>query len=279
MRVLPPVSDNELADYFARIGFDADPKPDLTTLQALHNLHPLLIPFENLNSFTGRAVSLHPDTVFSKLVLQGRGGYCFEQNQLFMRVLQAIGFDVQGLSARVLWNLPEDVVMPRTHMALLVNLEGRLWLADVGFGGLTMTAPLALGEGGVQVTSHEDFRVEECDGLYRVLADVGGEWRPLYEFSREPCLPVDYETANWYVSTHPESRFVNQLICARVDAEGRHALAGRRYSRHQSGAESRVVELASPLEVLTVLRDQLQLDLAGLDDLVPRLDALFTREA
>lgn len=276
MRVLPPLSDRQLSDYLERIGFSGNtPTSDLATLQALQYLHPQHIPFENLNSFTGRAVSIAPEAVYHKLVWQGRGGYCFEHNQLFARVLQTIGFEVQGLSARVLWMLPDDVVMPRTHMALLVNIEGRPWLADVGFGGLTITAALALDTGVAQATPHEDFRIRTEGGLFTVEAHVAGEWRDLYGFSMDPQLPVDYETPNWYVSTYPESRFVTQLICCRVEPEGRHVLHDRRYSWHETGLRSEHVELASPDAVLAILSDKLQIDISGLEGLPARIAQLF----
>src|SRR5690606_25999814 len=119
------LSDDELQRCFGRIGYAGrQPGPDLATLQALHHLHPLAIPFEKLDSFSGKAVSLDPGLVFAKLVDQQRGGYCFEHNLLFMRVLETLGFAVHGLSARVWWMREEDPAQPRTHKALLLRLDG-----------------------------------------------------------------------------------------------------------------------------------------------------------
>src|SRR5690606_6183767 len=114
------------------------------TLAAIHVAHPAAMPFENLDPFLGRAVALDLATLEAKLIHGRRGGYCYEQNLLLMQVLRALGFRVGGLAARVLWNRPKDALTPRTHMLLRIDLDGRTWLADVGFGGLTQTAPLLL---------------------------------------------------------------------------------------------------------------------------------------
>ncbi len=276
MMMTMQLSNQELADYFARIGFSGTARRDEATLRQLHALHPQAIAFENLDSWRGQRVSLQPERVFRKLVHEGRGGYCFEQNQLFRRVLQTLGFTVQGLSARVLWMLPEDVVLPRTHMSLLVTLDDESWIADVGFGSMTMTAPLALDVEGAQATPHEPFRVRAEHGLYTVEAQLKDQWHPLYRVSLEPQLPADYETANWYVSTHPGSRFVNQLIASRPDAQGRHTLLDRRYTRHLPQQASTSSDVQSPQQLRELLQQQFGLASADLQAMHERIEALFT---
>src|SRR5690606_14922037 len=98
----------DLDGYFRRIGYGGPRTPTLETLRALQRLHPAAIPFENLSPFAGAPVSLELDAIQQKLVHDGRGGYCFEQNSLFLEVLRALGFRASGLAARVLWNRAED---------------------------------------------------------------------------------------------------------------------------------------------------------------------------
>jgi N-hydroxyarylamine O-acetyltransferase len=272
------LNDTDLDAYFTRIGFTSTPRPDEATLRQLHALHPQHIPFENLDSWQGQRVTLREEAVFRKLVHAGRGGYCFEQNQLFQRVLQTLGFTVQGLSARVLWMLPPELVLPRTHMALLVSMDAGQWIADVGFGGMTMTAPLALHSTAAQATPHEQLRVRTENGLYTVEAWVKERWQPLYRVSLDPCAPADYETGNWYVSTYPESRFVNQLIASRPDAQGRHALLDRRYTRHLPQQEPSVTELQTAQELRAVLHNRFGIRLDELDQLNARINTLFDED-
>jgi len=269
------LSNTALDQYCRRLGFGGTLQTDVATLQQLHALHPQAIAFENLDAWLGRPVVLEPDHVLDKLVLQQRGGYCFEHNLLFMRVLQTLGFVVQGLAARVLWNLPETTVLPRTHMLLLVVAEGQRWIVDVGFGGLPMTAALMLDSDLVQHTPHESFRISRESGSHLLQACVAGEWQSLYRFTLEPQTLADHTMANWYVSTHPESRFVSQLIAGRADSDGRHALLNNRYKRHHSGAPSVQEILATPADVRDVLETRLRNDTSKLPELEQRLAALF----
>ena len=139
----------DLDAYFARIAYDGPREPTLAVLRALHQKHPDAIPFENLDVLLGKPISLDPAAVDAKLIGAGRGGYCYEQNSLFKRVLTALGFEVTGLIARVQWMVPADApARPRSHMVLGVKLPGdegnETWLADVGFGGCVLTGPLRL---------------------------------------------------------------------------------------------------------------------------------------
>jgi N-hydroxyarylamine O-acetyltransferase len=207
----------DLDAYFHRIGYTGDRTPTLPTLAALHALHPKTIPFENLDTLRGAPIRLDIDSLQRKLVLERRGGYCFEQNLLFTHVLTALGFRVIGLSARVLWERIDDAPRPRTHMALLVPLENEYYLCDVGFGGLTMTGPLLLTTEAEQRTPHETFRVARDGADHVPQASVRGEWRSLYSFDLQQQLQLDIEVLNFYVSEHPESPFKSRLMAARRD--------------------------------------------------------------
>ncbi len=270
-----PLVPADLDRYCKRIGFDGTPRCDLSTLQRLHHLHALAIPFENLDPWLGRPVSLEPAAVFDKLVARRRGGYCFEQNLLFREVLETLGFRVRGLAARVVWQLPDGFVLPRTHMVLLVAAGEQRYLADVGFGGLTLTAPLDLDSRSAQNTSHEVFRLEHDGEHHALLANIAGAWQPLYRFGLEEQMPADYAMTNWYVSTHAQSRFVLQLIAGRPGAGMRHALLDARHTRHYLDRPSSQQTLANASALRTVLQEDFGIDLSGLPELDAKMTALF----
>lgn len=248
------MSDIDLAAYFHRIGYDGPQTATLDTLRTLHLLHPQAIAFENIDSFLHLPVELEVTALQRKLLRGDRGGYCFEQNILFMHVLRAIGFDVSGLAGRVLWGRPEDSISPRSHMLLRVDLGGQTWLADVGFGGLTQTAPLLLSEEAEQQTPHEPFRIARDARYFRIQANTGGDWRTLYRFDLQEQFEVDYAITNYFLSTNPASHFRKGLIAARPFPGGRHALANNRLTTHRLGGESVRRELASAGEIIEVLR-------------------------
>ena len=158
----PPV---DLDAYCERIGYRGPRTPTLGTLRALQAAHVAAIPFEAVDVLLGRDVDISPAAVDAKLIGKRRGGYCYEQNGLFKRVLRAVGFRVEGLLARVRWQSPEDAPpTPRTHMALRVEADGAPWLADVGFGAAVPTAPLRMDTAEPQPTPQEPFRLLPSGG-------------------------------------------------------------------------------------------------------------------
>lgn len=195
--------------YFNRIGFTGARTPTLETLRELHLRHAQTIPFENLDSLLKRPVNLDAESLERKLVEQRRGGYCYEQNGLFVLALEALGFRVTRLGGRVVYQRDPDSFPHRTHMLLRVDVGDESWIADVGFGGFVLTSPLRLAVDAVQETPHESFRIIRWRDEYIMETLVRDAWVPLYRFTLAEQAQSDYELGNWYVSTHPSSLFVN----------------------------------------------------------------------
>ncbi|RUU44772.1 MULTISPECIES: arylamine N-acetyltransferase [unclassified Mesorhizobium] len=245
--------------YFARIGYTGLRDASLKTLKSLHLLHPQAIPFENLDPFLGHPVRLDLASLQEKIVARGRGGYCFEHNLIFMHVLKALGFAVSGLAARVLWGQPDEAITARSHMLLRVELDGRTYIADVGFGGLTLTAPLLLRPGLEQKTPHETFRMVETGDHFRLQANVGGDWRTVYRFDMQQNYEVDYSVSNHFLSTHPTSHFLSSVIAARALPGRRYALRNNRLSTHHLGGRTEQMEIATAAELADVLEGPLEI--------------------
>ena len=246
----------DLDAYCRRIGFTGERKPTIETLRAIHLLHPCAIPFENLDVVLRRGVQLDAASLQKKMVQGGRGGYCFEQNVLLSFALTALGFKVTYLTGRVRYGVPEGVATPLTHMLLKVDLDGGPYLVDVGFGGNTMTAPLRLHEPAEQATPHDPFRLSPSGGGILVEAKIRGVRTPLYSFTLEPQHQPDIELGNWFMSTHPKSRFAEELVLARVTPEGRLALNNNQLAIHRLNAtsERRVLQTETEMrEALTGL--------------------------
>jgi N-hydroxyarylamine O-acetyltransferase len=245
----------DLDAYFQRIGYSGERTPTLKTLQSIHQHHAETIAFENLNSFLKQSVPLDLKSLQQKLIHEGRGGYCFEQNLLLGSVLSAVGFQVTNLAARVLWNLPLWTITPRSHMLLQVDIGGEKYIADVGFGGLTLTAPLSLTADIEQSTPHEPFRLLATDHTLIMQAYIGQEWKSLYRFELQEQQLADYEVINWYVSTHPNSLFVTTLIAARPDTDCRYALRNNQLTTHYLDGRTERRVLSTVTELRTALKD------------------------
>ncbi|WP_213762155.1 arylamine N-acetyltransferase [Caballeronia sp. dw_19] len=283
------LSPAQLAAYFDRIGYSGpsrgsnrEPQQATSeTLHALHRLHPQAIPFENFDTLLGRTPRLDLASVFAKLVSARRGGYCYEHNLLFRAVLDTLGFETTGLAARVLWNDPAGM-SPRTHMMLLVETPDDTWLADVGFGSMTLSAPLLFDTGREQATPHEPFRLDLIErGDFLLQVKLGDTWRPIYRFDLEPQFPADYDMANHYVSTYPGSIFLDHLIVARVIPGERQTLFDTTLTQRGNTESTR--ELTSAAELRGVLQDTFGLALPSNDSDTHRetpaggLDAVLER--
>jgi len=251
-----PLEASELDAYLGRVGHEGATIPSAATLEALHIGHLASIPFENIDVRLGRPIRLDLESLQAKLVRGGRGGYCFEQNTLFAAVLRSLGFQVETLEARV---RPPGVVatLPRTHMTLRVVVGRTPLLADVGFGGDGPMSPVPL-DGSISEQPEGAYKVEAEPGGARVLRRRWrGEWRDLYAFGAMPALPVDYEVANHYTSTHPGSIFRRTLTVQCSVRGERHILRDRLYTM-RSGEEESSRELTDG-EVTRLVQERFKL--------------------
>jgi N-hydroxyarylamine O-acetyltransferase len=205
--------------YCARIHYTGPRAVSAATLHGLHVAHTHTVPFENLDIHLGRPLSLDPPDLFAKIVTRHRGGYCYELNGGFALLLQAFGFQVQGLVARVLYG--RATLLPRTHQLLLVTVEDEAWMADVGFGRQSLRAPVRLTPDVVDQQGPDTFRLQKTAQAFVLQKVLEGHWQDLYAFTLEPFLPVDYLPFNHWHSTSPRSQFTQRKICTMPTATGR----------------------------------------------------------
>lgn len=257
----------DLDAYLSRIRYTGPREPTLDALRGLLLAHACAVPFENLDVLLGRGVSLADADVERKLVRDRRGGYCFEQNSLFLRVLIAFGFTAAPLSARVRIKAPRDFTPPRTHLFVGVTIDGVPWLADVGVGGLSPTAPVRLDLlDQEQPTPHEPRRIvrEERSPTPRYFhqAKLGDAWADVYELTLEEMPVIDREVGNWWTSTSPQSKFRQNLMVAIARPDGTRVSILNREFTHRRGAEVlERFEFADRGQLLAVLAERFGLHL------------------
>ena len=255
----------DLPAYFARIGYSGTPRTSLETLRDLHLAHATHVPFENLDVILGRPIRLDLPSLERKLVAERRGGYCYEQNLLFAAVLRQLGFSVDLLQARVRFGTQR--VIPRTHVALAVQIGGESWLADLGFGSYGLLHPLPLVPGDYRQFDWSYQLVREGEA-WVLRGPVAGVWQDLYVFNLEPQLAVDFELGNHYVSTHPDSRFVQTLTVQRISVSQRLVLRNTILTTTTLAGESQR-SVAGDDELLHLLSESFGLSLPAGTRLLP----------
>ncbi|MEV0171032.1 arylamine N-acetyltransferase [Streptomyces sp. NPDC050803] len=225
----------DLDAYLGRIGWDGERSAGIATLRGVHLAHARAIPFENLDAVSGTAPSLELADLMAKLVHGRRGGYCYEHNTLFQHALEALGFRVTTLAARVVLGADRIDSRPRTHMLLLVHAPGdpQPYVADVGFGAigaLLEPVPLTTGvefEGAGRRHRLMHVPHEGPLELWALEAREGSSWQAQYAFTLDPFERPDYEVFNWHVGTNPRSPFTRSIYVQRVTADRHVLLHGR----------------------------------------------------
>ncbi len=240
----------DIAAYLARIGLTDAPAPDAEGLFAVQRAHRLAIPFENLDILLGRGISLDPAHLFDKLILRRRGGYCFEQNIIFLSALHALGFEARPLLART-WLFADDVP-PKTHMLILVTIGGAEWIADAGFGG-AYAPPMHLAEGdalGPDGAWHRLVRDPDFGWILERRTGNDSDWSRQYSFTAAKVWPSDIALANHFTATHPNSRFTGNMMASAILPNGLAALKNRDYTRYSaSGIERSEISSAKMLQL------------------------------
>ncbi|MBK3647296.1 arylamine N-acetyltransferase [Streptomyces sp. MBT33] len=259
----------DLDGYLRRIGWEGESRAELGTLRGVHLAHLRGIPFENLDALRRVAPSLEIGDLVAKLVDGPRGGYCYEHNTLFAAALEALGFGVTRLAARVVVGADRVESRPRTHMALLVEVPGQPgpYLADVGFGAigaLLEPVPLVAGtefEGAgrrhrlvtVEHPGPLELWVLQAYGEERGGVASDGPWQAQYAFTLEPFEHADFEVVNWHIGTNPRSPFTQRPYVQSVSAERHLLLHGRVVTETRADGAVSERELTDESEARRVL--------------------------
>jgi N-hydroxyarylamine O-acetyltransferase len=277
MNTAQPPEGLDLDAYRRRIGLAVALAPTRDCLDALIAQHAAAIPFENSEVLARRVPRLDVAGLQDKMVRQRRGGYCFEQNTLFRTLLQAVGFEVRAVEARIRSGVPAGVVTARTHLATRVMLDGVDHLVDVGCGTVAPLAPLVLASRAEQAAGTGSYRLVEVADELLLQTRAAGEWADCYQLMPGTPHEIDCEVGNWFVATHPKSMLAHNLLVGRAIAGGRLRLFNRRLSTFRPQSAAPVEEtLQARAEFADVLADGFGLDVApaDLDAVMAALDRL-----
>ncbi len=262
-----------LEAYFKRISFTGETSVNLQTLNSLTQAHTQSIPFENLDVILDRPIQLSTEAIFEKLVTKKRGGYCFEQNGLFLEVLKLLGFEAKPLSARVRLRFNNrDLEAPRTHMFVRVEINGESFITDVGMGAASLTKALKLETNIEQETPHDFRRIDRAGSLWYHQIRYGEIWQDANEFTLEEMPLIDREVANWYTCASPQSHFRDKVIAARaLDNGQRISLQNLDFTRRERNGESQKVLISNLVEFSGILTKDFGLNLSEAE-----CESLFT---
>ena len=258
----------ELQSYLDRVGFHGTPRIDFATLAALHRGHLLQIPYENFDVQLGRPVGFAIDAIFTKLVTQRRGGWCYEMNGLLGWALENIGFTVTRMAGGVGRALSGNAAVGN-HLVLRVDLD-RPYLADVGFGdGVLEPVPIAAGP--IRQRASEFALQDLGGGWWRMHNDPRGG-ADTFDFQLRPASQALLDAKCHALQHDPDSVFVQNALCIRQSEDGVTLLRGKVLTQHRPQGSTTTV-LADAHAYATALREVFGIDLPAARGLWPRIEA------
>jgi len=253
------MSKLDLDLYFDRIHYH--PTGDaLEDLRQIHFHHALNIPFENLDIyFFHKDISVEPEDIFQKIVVNKRGGYCFEMNGLLFAVLKQMGYDVTPVLARL---YEFGGYTPLTHRLTLIRIEGKTYIADVGFGGERFLYPLLFEEGLVQEQFGQQFRVlPHPEFGWQIQLKKGDDFEMFAGFQPHPVIHADFVMSSFFTNHHPSAPFPNHLMVnLPLEDGGRVRIFDSTFYRFNGANELLEKRVLAPEELEGVIREQFHLD-------------------
>jgi N-hydroxyarylamine O-acetyltransferase len=234
-----------LTDYLSRIGYEGVVHPDVATLTQLVQKQLRSIPFENTEVEVGRIPSLIPEDIVKKVIVNRRGGYCYEINGVFAMALTAIGFEWYFAGAR---SMLYPTRRPKTHMVVIVHCAGKDYLCDTGFGGYALRAPMVISVGET-AQEGDRFCLELLDSEYVLGALVQREWQWLYSFALQPQEWIEFSLANYFNATSPDTIFTQKKLAIMQTPNGRKILVDNELKLIEDGKLEKLdVEYADALK-------------------------------
>lgn len=254
-------SDEQIKAYFDRIKYHGGTGQSVDNLREMHRLHLLHIPYENLDLLNDVPLSLAPEDLYAKIITNKRGGYCFELQGLFGHLLKSLGYSVAQYSGRFM-DEPGHIQM-RRHRILVVNLNGRRYVCDVGVRSESPRIPLKLVEGLVQSDSISEYRYEKDPfyGWVLMQHEQGKEWKPLLGFTEEPQIDDDFVMPSYYCEKHRDSTFNKFMKISIFTDNCNKTIVGDVFSVYSGARVTERHKIASKEEAINLLQTLFGIDM------------------
>ncbi|MDP4953836.1 MAG: arylamine N-acetyltransferase [Flavobacteriales bacterium] len=228
--------------YFDRLGFRPKGKPSLEQLNQLILAHQLSIPFENVDIQLGNQLDLSLPVLRKKILLDKRGGFCYELNHLFASFLRHLGYKLRLISAQVM-DQQGRLGKEHDHLAILVELNEKMYLVDVGFGKFAPEALLV--QDGITCLTYDgdDAYQVELRGSFGLIASRSDlekeskEFKTVYTFSTEAKVIEDFFSMFNYHQSSEQSHFVEKLLISIRTKNGRKSISKNKLIITEKGSK------------------------------------------
>ncbi|KIK57648.1 hypothetical protein GYMLUDRAFT_228617 [Collybiopsis luxurians FD-317 M1] len=260
IKSVPSLYDSKQAsEWLSRINYPGNWSADnisefpatLDNLSLLIRLQIVAFAFENtaMHYTSHHSMDISLPTLYQRLVVQGKGSYCFGMNTFFLQMIRALGYRAYSSAGRI--NTADADTPPRfltfVHEVLFVQPipdSNITYMVDASGGGSCLTRPILLKHGAkvLGATPSEWHTLVKTARSESSLArspnstePPGVEWRLIvsresngdksassrimYSFIEDEFFTMDYESSNIGIYTgawsSKESLFVDNIVCGR----------------------------------------------------------------
>ena len=248
------LNNHQLETYLDKLAIKRSKELSLDLVEKIQTAHIGKFTFNNIDVLLNRPISIKSNDIFKKMVIENRGGYCFEHNGLMYDVLKALGFNVRIILARVIMN--EEVDSERGHRVTLLTLNEKEYIVDVGFTAESQSYPIEIGKN----TVTKEHRVIKEDDTYRFQMYKEDKAFTFYTYTLEHYTQSDCKVSNFYSYAHDEAVFRNVFALSRITPSVTYSLRNNEY--HKICKEKTTIkELSSLEEFSAVLKKDFNLDI------------------
>jgi N-hydroxyarylamine O-acetyltransferase len=224
-------------------------------LKSLHHSHLTSIPFENLDIHYNRKIELDYQKIFHKIVVQRRGGFCYELNGLFLHLLFHLGFESYPVSVRVYDQKRKAYGKEYDHLALIVELDGHKWLVDVGFGdGFIYPKKIVINEPQIDYTTYWKIEQDPDENFILKKSADNAAYYSIYQFSMVERQLIEFIHMCDHHQTSQDSSFTQKKFITQLTPEGRITLTDRELKVLQLG-EQKSTDILNEDEFLAKLNE------------------------
>ncbi|WP_162425806.1 arylamine N-acetyltransferase family protein [Pontibacter pudoricolor] len=246
--------------YLDRINYKSQVSVSREVLFDLQAAHLLSVPFENLDIHYKNKIRLDIASIYKKIVINRRGGFCYELNGLFYHLLKRLGFDVQMISGRV-HSKDGFYGEEYDHLAIVAKVDGKKYLVDVGFGKFSYS-PLEIAPDVDLSDEFGLFRFDKAhDDYLRINLVENGNLIPQYLFSLKEREFLEFKGMCEFHQTSQKSHFTHKKVVSIVTRNGRKTLSNNQIKITDGGTE-KITEFEEELFELK-LREHFNLEIKG----------------
>lgn len=146
--------------FFARLHIEEKETVSFEDLSQIMYGMAQTVPFENLNILENNFKEILKENLKEKILVNNRGGLCYELNPAMYYFLKDSKFDVHLVSGTVYNNVNSVWAVDSGHIATVLKYHNELYLIEVGFGSYLPLAPVPF-SGEVVHSVTGDYRIRK----------------------------------------------------------------------------------------------------------------------